>query len=255
MSQHTRVLFVGAMDREIDGLLRALDAKAESALLGCYPQWTARQNSTDVTIVQTHVGDVNAAIATTAAITVHRPTAVFKFGCVGGHSAGIHTGDVVVPSHIFHSGAWIVREADATRWQPVFGDLPYQVNRENLGGRDAVLKADETLTSAWAQHVKTQGMRVVHAHIGSSNMWFFDHAHMTHVLDANLPDAPVREWAADMESYAVAQACTVAGVSFTGIHRAANNEFLHEPYEPRAVAALFVEPFITTVQEFVSSLS
>jgi len=249
-SSVTRILILGAMDREIFGLRRALAARTEAPLLGTYPHWTAADGSID--IVLTHVGDVDAAIAATAAIAMLTPSIVLKVGCVGGHTAGLHTGDVVIPARIFHSGAWIARTADAAGWQPVFGDLPFQVNRENLGGRDAVLRADDALTAAWAQQIAANGMHGVRAHIGSSNMWFFDQAHMLHVLHANLPEDPVREWAADMESYAVARACAVAGVPFTGIYRAANSEYFAEPYEPAAVKALFDGEFAQAVTQFVA---
>lgn len=248
-SSVTRILVLGAMDREIVGLRRALAARAEAPLLGTYPRWTTEDASID--IVLTHVGDVDAAIAATAALTMLTPSIVLKVGCVGGHTAGLHTGDVVIPARVFHSGAWIAHTADAARWQPVFGDLPFQVNRENLGGRDAILGADHALTAEWARRIAADGMHSVYAHIGSSNMWFFDRAHMLHVLNENLPEDPVRDWAADMESYAVARACAVAGVPFSGIYRAANSEFHEEPYEPNAVAALFEEQFLRTLVGFI----
>ena len=248
-----RILLLGAMDREIDGVRRALDMHGEPALLDVYPRWSTADGAID--LVQTHVGDVDAAIAATAAIAQRQPRCVLKLGCVGGHSVGVHAGDVVAPAGIFHSGAWIARTSDATQWPPVFGDLPFQVNRENLGGRDAVLRADAALTAAWTQAVQRSGMRAVHAHVGSSNMWFFDRAHMAHVLDANLPDDPLHEWVADMESYAVARACAAAGVPFSGIYRAANSEFHDEPYAPDAVAALFEGDFAALVAQFVRTLA
>ena len=254
MSARPRVLILGAMDREIDGLRRALEARPATPLLETYPCWFSADGA--IAVVQTHVGDVDAAIAATAAIAAHRPTAVVKLGCVGGHTAGVHAGDVVIPERIFHSGAWIARGTDAAHWQPIFGDLPHQVNRENLGERDAILSVDGSLTMQWTQHLARQdaydfSARCTRAHIGSSNMWFFDRAHMLHVLNANLPAEPLREWVADMESYAVARACASAQVPFTGIYRAANSEYHSEPYEPQAVAALFDGDFARCIVDFL----
>lgn len=247
------VLILAAMDREFSGLRAALDARSDDAVSNFYPRWTTADRA--ITIVQTHVGDVDAAIAATAAVTQLRPAMVLKLGCVGGHSPGVHAGDVVVPMRIFHSGAWIARTRDAAQWQPIFGDLPHQVNRENLGGRDAVLSVDESLTAAWMHHLRDHGVAFTHAHVGSANMWFFDHVHMAHVLDASLPDDPLREWVADMESYAIARACAVARVPFSGIYRAANSEFHCEPYVPDAVTELFTDRFAALTASFVRKLA
>jgi nucleoside phosphorylase len=257
-----RTLFVGAMDRELSDLIAHYAAEPQPALFGAYPFWVASHGVAEIGIVQTHVGEANAAIATSEAIRCFRPDCVFKLGCVGGHAAGIHTGDVVAPVSYFHSGAWITRAAgsgaataDATRWHSVFGPLPYQVNSENLGGRPHILTPDAHLTEAWLSHAIAHGLSGVRACIGGSAMWFFDHAFMPHVLAAQVPNAVTPAWVADMESYAVAQACAVHAVPFTGLYRVSNSEYYDEPYVPETVAGLFAGAFIQVVAAFVRALA
>jgi nucleoside phosphorylase len=186
---------------------------------------------------------------------------VLKLGCVGGHGPGVHTGDVIEPLAFFHSGAWITRDetgsptGDASRWQALFGPLPYQVNDENLGGRGALFVPDADLTSRFAAAVRADGIEPVRAYIGSSAMWFFEHGFMRRILAAQVPGAVTQAWAGDMESYAIAQVCAAHGVPFTGMLRVSNSEFYGEPYDPAAVATLFAGDFIETVLAYIESLS
>lgn len=257
-----RVLFAGAMDREIDGLRAHFGCAQSEPLHGAYPFWSARERGLDVGVVRTHVGEANAAIATAEAIRRFAPDCVFKLGCVGGHAAGVHTGDLVSPIAFFHSGAWITRgrddnrpTSDASRWQSVFGDEPYQINSENLGGRAHVLSPDRALTQRFADFSGARGFAPVRGYVGGSAMWFFDHAFMRQVLSAQVPDAETPTWAADMESYAVAQACAVCRTPFSGLYRVSNSDYYGEPYDPAAVAGLFSGSFVDVIAAFVRTLA
>ncbi len=257
-----RVLFVGAMDREIDGVRAHFGCEPGEPVHGAFPFWIAREPKVDIGVVQTHVGEANAAIAAAEAIRRFAPGHVFKLGCVGGHAEGVHTGDLVSPIAFFHSGAWITRRsddntptADAANWQSVFGDKPYQVNAENLGGRPHVLQPDRALTQCFADHARARGFAPVRAYIGGSAMWFFDHDVMLHVLAAQVPDAESPAWVADMESYAVAQACAVCNTPFTGLYRVSNSDYYGEPYDPAAVAELFSGRFVETIASFVRKIA
>jgi nucleoside phosphorylase len=259
MPTHDRVLFIAAMDRELAALLARLDAQPTTALPGGYRFWTARLGAVEVGVVQTHVGAINAASACTAALLQFAPACVLKLGCVGGHGPGVHAGDVVEPLAFFHSGAWITRDeanqpcTDPSRWQSLFGPLPYQVNDDNLGGRGPLYSPDAELTARFAAALRASSRAPVRAYIGSSAMWFFEHRFMQHVLAAQVSDAITPAWAADMESYAIAQVCAAHSTPFTGLYRVSNSEYYDEPYDPAAVATLFAGEFIDTVVAFVQS--
>lgn len=256
-----RVLMLAAMDSELSGVRERLAFAPAAPLIGRYPLWTAQLGAIELALVQCFVGDANAAIATTAAIQAFQPDIALKLGCVGGHAAGIHAGDCVLPRAYFHAGAWFARDgvdgpptSDAAHWVSLFGDAPAQVNRDNLGGRPPLLTPDAALTARWHTTLAAQGIAVVHAHIGSSMIWFFERAHMARVLAAHAPDAPDPVWAADMESYAFAQACDACGVPFTGLYLASNSEYYREPYDPGAVARAFAGDFAENVARFLRDL-
>jgi adenosylhomocysteine nucleosidase len=256
-----RALIVCAMESELSGVRERLGFAPAAPLIGRYPMWNAQLGAIELALVQCFVGDANAAIATTAAIQAFRPDIALKLGCVGGHSEGIHAGDFVLPRAYFHAGAWLARAgltgpatSDAARWVSLFGDAPVQVNRDNLGGRAAVITPDSALTARWQRVRAAAGVVCVPAHIGAGMIWFFERAHMAQVLAAHAPDAPDRAWAADMESYAFAQACDAFGVPFTGLYRASNSEYYGEPYDPGAVVRAFGGDFAENVVRFLRDL-
>ncbi len=104
-----KILFVGAMDREINSLLKYFDCKKKEKIFGTYQLSTTKSKNAEIGVLQTHVGDTNASLATIEALRLFNPDFVFKIGCVGGNSEGIHSGDVIVPTGFFHSGSWITR--------------------------------------------------------------------------------------------------------------------------------------------------
>ena len=262
MPESLRVLFVGAMESEIAGLRAHYACVPAEPVHGAYPFWTSGAEGLDIGILLTHVGETNAAIATPEAIRRFAPDAVLKIGCVGGQAEGIHQGDIVVPLAFFQSGAWITRAeadnaptSDAATWQSLFGERPYQVNRANLGGCPHVLAPDPALNAHFVQHLESHGLPFAPAYVGGSNMWFFEHAFMRQVLAAQVPDAITDAWVADMESYAVAQACAVMGTPLTGLYRVSNSEYYGEAYDPAAVAGMFEGDFVERIAAFVRGLS
>ncbi|OGV96777.1 hypothetical protein A2W24_01800 [Microgenomates group bacterium RBG_16_45_19] len=254
------ILFVGAMEKELAGLNKYYHCHLSAKLQDQYPLFTNKTKS--VAILHTQVGETNAAIATTLAINAQRPDLVIKIGCVGGNSVGIHTGDIVVPIAYFHSAAWITRArknnqptSDASQWQSVFGEKPYQVNSGNLHGRPYIFYPDLKATKKLTAFLNKTRLTHTTAYIGGGNMWFFDKGFMRHVPRAQIPAKLITQrWVADMESYAIAHACYVHQVPFTGIYRVSNSDYYDEPYLPEKVAKYFSTQFIQTVAPFINNL-
>src|SRR4030042_2695993 len=135
-----KILFVGAMETELRPLLKGLKATQIKKLLNVFPLYIATHKSVDVSIIETFVGQTNASVATLEAIKEINPDLVIKYGCVGGSYAESRNGDVIIPIGFFHRTSWITRTKegkptkDSSLWQSVFGELPHQVNSNNLGG-------------------------------------------------------------------------------------------------------------------------
>lgn len=141
MNTPKTVLIIGAMETELRHLIAKLNAKPSTKLHNHYPTFTSQLSpTTTVHIVESYVGDLNASLSSTLALEAFQPNYVFKLGCIGGNSAGLHQNDIILPEGYFHSTSWITRShhdnnptSDSSLWQSVFGDLPYQVNSANLG--------------------------------------------------------------------------------------------------------------------------
>ena len=96
-----KILFVGAMDREIFSLQAYFSCKENKKIHGIYPLFIAKNKDIHIGVLQTHVGDTNAALATPEAIKIFNPDYIFKIGCVGGNSEGVHSGDIIIPVGFF----------------------------------------------------------------------------------------------------------------------------------------------------------
>ena len=258
-----RILFVGAMDREISDLLSYFDCKESERLQHVYPFWLSMKDMPfELAVLQSHVGDTNAAISTTLALQKYQPDFVFKIGCVGANSKGVHTGDVLLPLGFFHSGSWITRSntdntptANASLWQSVFGDKPYQVNNDNLGKLPYFFEPDSKIVTKYKQFFEKEQLKLTPCYIGGGNMWFFDLKFMENVSKTQIPgnnkDQP---WGADMESFAIAQACHVFHTPFMGFYRISNSDYYNEPYIPEHVAKLFDSQFVSKIHSFLETL-
>ncbi len=261
--KRAKILIIGAMETELRDLLTYFRCKSISKVKDYYPMWSAENTiGFDLNVLQTYVGDTNAAISTSLALQSLSPDYVFKIGCVGGNSQGIHTGDLLSPLGLFHSGSWITRSrqdnnptSDASKWKSVFGELPYQVNNENLGSHPYFIDVNQTLSDKFIGYFNKRENPPISSYVGGGNMWFFDKAFMENVAITHIPgNNPNQVWAGDMESYSIAQACAVFNIPFFGFYKVSNSDFYGEPYIPEKVAKLFDLKFIEDVDKFLNSL-
>lgn len=258
-----KILFIGAMDREINDLLSYYECEEHKKLQEVYPLWLSKKdNAFELAVLQTHVGDTNAGIATTLALQNYEPDFVFKIGCVGANSKGVHTGDLLLPLGFFHSSSWITRSnkdnsptSDASLWQSVFGQKPYQVNNENLGQQPYFFTPDSKLVEKYEHFFTKTKVKLTPCYIGGGNMWFFDLQFMENVSKTQIPgNSKDQPWGADMESFAIAQACHIFKTPFMGFYRISNSDYYNEPYIPEHVAKLFDSQFVSKIHRFLETL-
>lgn len=261
--QKQRILVVGALDRELSALLSYYKCSMSKKLQNVYPIWSSKvKRPFELTVLQTYVGDTNACIAVTLAITSCKPDYVFKMGCVGGSSKGLHAGEMVMPLGFFSTSSWITRSirdnsptSDASMWQSIYGSKPYQVNRNNLGGRAAYFEPDMDVGKKYRDFLHRKKQHLTPCFIGGGNIWFFDSKFASNTSFTQIPGRKRnRIWAADMESFAIAQTCHVFKKPFMGFYRVSDNYFEGERYEPEKVARLFETDYISVIDTFLSSL-
>lgn len=258
-----KILIIGAMDSELHALLSFYKCSESVKLQNTYPIWySTSERPFEMAILQTFVGDTNACISTTLALAAYRPDFVFKIGCVGGNSEGLHTGDIVIPLGFFSTTSWITRSnidnkptPDASVWQSVFGNKPHQVNSKNLGDQPYYFTPDTTMGERYKNFFEKKSKKFVSCFIGGGNMWFFDLSSAKNVSFAQIPGRNSEHvWAADMESYAIAHTCHVFKKPFMGFYRVSDNYFEDEQYVPEKVARLFDKNFILTIDKFLQTM-
>lgn len=257
-----KILILGAMERELRQVVRYYCNNEVEKRLGIYPVWRSTKSVPfEVIVVQTHVGDTNASIASTLAINTYNPDYVCKLGCVGGFSNEISVGDVVSPMGYFSTSSWITRSNTdnsptpvASLWQSVFGDKPYQINYENLGEQPYFFDANKAARK-YEQYLVGKGVKVVPAYIGSSNTWFSDLSTVNNVTRTMLPsDSLLKNWVADMESYSIAKVCHVFGRPLLGFYRVSDNYLKGDQYNPNRVSKLFDLDYLLSIDQFLKTI-
>ena len=228
-----KILLIAAMPTESEDIIKHFGMHLTGKLVNFYPYYTTKRNDKEIFLVQTHVGSINAPAATALALNELKPDFAIKVGCIGGNAPGFKKNDIIVPLSFFHSGAWITRShindeptSNASLWQSLYGDEPYQNSKENIGGIDYAFQPDLFVTNKYKEILDRQNIPYYEAHLGSGDMVIFDHGLMKNIREniLHLTDDDVK-WCTDNESHAIAQVCAIFNVPFTGVYFIASSDF------------------------------
>ena len=108
---------IGAMEPEV-ALLRQQIVDVETTELGSYVFYSGRLNGVAVVLVQSGIGKVAAAVATTLMIQHFKPDAVINTGSAGGFDPDLNVGDVVISTEVRH------HDVDVTAFGYQMGQVP-----------------------------------------------------------------------------------------------------------------------------------
>lgn len=92
---------IGAMEPEI-ALLRQQITQCQTMERGGFTFFSGKINNTDVVLVQSGIGKVASAVATTLMIEHFKPDAVINTGSAGGFDAELNVGDIVISTEVRH---------------------------------------------------------------------------------------------------------------------------------------------------------
>lgn len=257
-----RLLIVTAMPSETEDVVDLLGLESQTPLAGFFPFYSQVRQSCEIYLVQTHVGSNNAASATTLALEIIKPDMVLKFGCIGANSAGLHKNDLIVPTLFFHSGAWLTRSMNGNRptnnaalWQQIFGDLPYQNSRDNLGGLPYSFLPDPRLTQHCVDALKQARQPFTSAHLGSGDMVITDRPFMQHIATDILHLKTNEQWCTDNESFAIAQACATFKKPFSGLYFVASSDYDDiDGYDPDSIRAQVRTTILPVLEKLIDQL-
>ncbi|WP_043447934.1 5'-methylthioadenosine/adenosylhomocysteine nucleosidase [Halotalea alkalilenta] len=189
-----RVALIGAMTQEVDALLAHLES-TERLEHGGSTFHLGRLRGIEVVVLESGIGKVNAAIATTLAFERFAPRAVINVGSAGGFGDRLAIGDVVISSEVCH------HDVDVTPFGYALGQVP---------GMPARFAADPRLVALAREAL--QGLDGITAHeglIGSGDVFVAGGAAVSS-LRGRFPEMI----AAEMEAAAVAQTCHRHGCPF-----------------------------------------
>ncbi|MBE2897398.1 5'-methylthioadenosine/S-adenosylhomocysteine nucleosidase [Pasteurellaceae bacterium 20609_3] len=180
------IAIIGAMAQEVDILLNAMD-NVQATRLGASTLYQGSLSGKPVSLVQSGIGKVAAAMATTALLLKAQPRVVINTGSAGGIAPQLNVGDVVISTQTAH------HDVDVTAFGYAKGQLP---------ANPARFDSDETLLAHTERVLREQGQRAVRGLICSGDMFCNGEAQIARIK-ADFPDAV----AVEMEAAAIAQVC------------------------------------------------
>ena len=182
---------IGAMQKEIDGLLSDLESCAERRISGI-TFYTGRLSGRAVAIAKSGVGKGSAAMTAAIMIREFSPVAVINTGVSGALSPTLSVGELALAT------ALVEHDMDTS---PLGDPVGF------LSGPDVVeLPADEELLSAAAAAAESLGIRYERGVIASGDQFICDGAKKAWIRDT------FGAISCEMEGAAIAHVCYTAGV-------------------------------------------
>lgn len=178
---------IGAMEQEVALLKQQLQA-VETTKISQFEFHRGQLNGSDVVLVQSGIGKVTAAIATTLLIQLFKPSCVINTGSAGGFDPELNVGDIVISTEVRH------HDVDVT----AFGYEPGQVPR-----LPAAFTAHPTLIAAADRSIASLGFcKTKHGLITTGDVFMCDPERVAKTR-ATFPTM----LAVEMEGAAIAQTC------------------------------------------------
>ncbi|WP_432695220.1 5'-methylthioadenosine/S-adenosylhomocysteine nucleosidase [Marinobacterium sp. YM272] len=186
-SSPLRVAIIGAMDQEVEQLKESLTGR-EHQVIGGFDFYTGKLDGTDVVLLKSGIGKVNAAISSTLLLYQFKPTCVINTGSAGGFDSELEVGDVVISEEVRH------HDVDLTIFGYEHGQVP---------GLPPAFTPDPLLVRFAEESIDNmKGMKTVNGLIATGDT-FMDKADRVEATRELFPTMK----ACEMEAAAIAQAC------------------------------------------------
>lgn len=188
-----KIGIIGAMEEETRVLKNALTERKDWAKAGASFS-AGKMGNHDIILVQSGIGKVNAAIATTLLIEKYGAEVVINTGSAGAVDPSLKIGDVAISTELAH------HDADARAFGYKMGQIPQMPAR---------FEAEQRLVQLTDQAAQKVGLKTLPGLIVTSDSFIADVGEIGRIKE-NFPDALVSE----MEGAAVGQVCYQFGVPF-----------------------------------------
>lgn len=189
-----KIAIIGAMEEEV-ALLRSKLDNLQTEVHAGFEYYTGQIEGTEIALLRSGIGKVNAAVSTTLLLQVYQPDYVINTGSAGGFHTDLNVGDVVISSSVCH------HDVDVTPFGYALGQVP---------GLPACFMPDQHLVKA-AQEAIEDLKEVVHMHgLIATGDRFMHKEDDVNATRENFPEMI----ACEMEAAAVAQVCHSFSIPF-----------------------------------------
>ncbi|WP_050615853.1 5'-methylthioadenosine/S-adenosylhomocysteine nucleosidase [Bacillus testis] len=180
-----RIAIIGAMEEEVTILRGQMENAQQDHIAGC--EFTVGTlEGTEVILLKSGIGKVNAAMSTAILLERYNPDAVINTGSAGGFSPALKVGDVVISSEVVH------HDVDATIFGYAYGQVP-QMPATYMADQQLILIAEKAAKAI-------EGINVVKGLIATGDSFMNDPERVEFVR-GKFEDLQ----AAEMEAAAIAQ--------------------------------------------------
>ncbi|OIK17038.1 5'-methylthioadenosine/S-adenosylhomocysteine nucleosidase [Bacillus sp. MUM 116] len=189
-----KIAIIGAMEEEVTLLRDNIDGRSQETVAGC--EFTFGQmNGTDVILLRSGIGKVNAAMSTTILLEKYKPDYIINTGSAGGFNPSLNVGDAVISTEVRH------HDVDVTAFGYEYGQVPQL---------PAAFTADQKLIEVAENAAKElDNFQIVKGVIATGDSFMEDPARVEFVR-SKFDDLQ----AVEMEAAAIAQVAHQFGVPF-----------------------------------------
>lgn len=192
-----KIGIIGAMEPEVALLKEAIE-NVTTTEHGPYTFYSGQLQGQEVILVQSGIGKVAAAVATTLLLTHFNPDCVINTGSAGGFDAELEVGDVVISDEVRH------HDVDVTAFNYEMGQVPQM---------PAAFESHPVLIEAAEQSIKQIGdVKVKTGLIATGDSFMCDPVRINQTRE-HFPTMK----AVEMEGAAIAQVCHQLSVPFVVI--------------------------------------
>ncbi|MCQ2530850.1 MAG: 5'-methylthioadenosine/S-adenosylhomocysteine nucleosidase [Lachnospiraceae bacterium] len=227
VSNHRPILIQGAMENEIDVLIAALQ-NLEAVTIHGFEFYSGLVSDTPVVISRTHIGKINATMATLIGIENFHPSFVINQGTAGAHNINLNTGDIVLGKQIINMDApdldikALLAGIDKKTSEP----LNVELQKDGNWDWTYALSSSEELSSLFQSVPYSHGI-LYEGTIASGDGWTQTKEGVRKLHERYGSDCE------EMESFAVAQVCEQSGLPYVVLRIISNSNLQGTTFDER----------------------
>lgn len=189
-----KIAIIGAMEQEV-AHLRSQITDMRTEVHAGFEYYLGRIDQTEVVLLLSGIGKVNAAVSTALLLELYKPDHVINTGSAGGFHPDLEVGDVVISSFVTH------HDVDVTPFGYSLGQVP---------GSPALFEANPWLIDLAKQAVKSlHEVSHMEGMIATGDRFMYQPEDVENTRQ-NFPDMI----ACEMEAAAIAQTCHTFRIPF-----------------------------------------